>query len=57
MAKKIVMKRGAVNKISRDMHVTRQMVSNSIAFKKNSELARKIRYVATSQYGGVEVDF
>lgn len=57
MAKKIVMKRGAVNKISRDMNITHEMVSKAVNFKKDSELARKIRYVATSQYGGVEVDF
>lgn len=55
--KRIVLKRGKVNEIAELMHVTREHVSRSLNFQTNSLLARKVRFVAKSQYGGVEVDY
>lgn len=55
MKKKIVLDHGNVSKIAKVMNCTREMVSKSLSFKKNSLLARKIRYVAKEQFGGVEV--
>lgn len=46
---------GNVAKIAKVMNCTPVMVSMAINFKKNSLLARKIRYVAKEQFGGVEV--
>ncbi len=46
---------GSVNKLMSVFGCSRQMVSMSLNFKKNSALARKIRSVAKSQYGGKEV--
>lgn len=37
------------------MNCTREMVSKALNFKKDSRLARKIRYVAKEQYGGIEI--
>ena len=55
MNRRIVMDRGSVVKIAQAMHCTREMVSKALNFKKNSMLARKIRYVAKEQYGGIEI--
>lgn len=55
MKKKIVLDRGDVAKIAKVMNCTPEMVSKSVNFKKNSLLARKIRYVAKEQFGGIEV--
>ena len=55
MRKKIMMDYGGVNKLMAVFGCSRQMVSMSLNFKKNSALARKIRSVAKSQYGGREV--
>ena len=55
MNRRIVMDRGNVTKVARVFHCTREMVSKSLSYKLNSELARKIRYVAKEQFGGVEV--
>lgn len=55
MKKKIVLDRGNVAKIAKVMNCTPEMVSKSVNFKKNSLLARKIRFVAVKHFGGVEV--
>lgn len=55
MKKKIVLDRGNVAKIAKVMNCTPEMVSKSVNFKKNSLLARRIRYVAKEQFGGIEV--
>lgn len=55
MKKKIVLDRGNVAKIAKVMNCTPEMVSKSVNFKKNSMLARKIRFVAIKHFGGVEV--
>ncbi len=55
MKKKIVLEHGDATKIAKLMNCTREMVSKSVNFKKNSMLARKIRFVAVKYFGGVEV--
>ena len=55
MKRKIVLDHGNATKIAKVMGCTREMVSKSLSFKKNSLLARKIRFVAKEQFGGVEV--
>lgn len=57
MRKKIVLEYGVIAKIAKVMKCTPEMVSKSVNYKKNSQLARKIRYVAIEQFGGVEVEF
>lgn len=50
------LERGTNLKIARALGVTKEMVSKSICGRKNTPLARKIRHVAVSQYGGKEVE-
>lgn len=55
MNRRIVMDRGRVMDLASAMNCTREMVSKALNFKKDSRLARKIRYVAKEQYGGIEI--
>lgn len=55
MNRRIVLDRGDGLKIASTFRCTREMVSKALNYKKNSQLARKIRYVAKEQYGGVEI--
>lgn len=55
MKRRIVMDRGNVVKLASTMNFTREMVSKALNFKKDSMLARKIRFVAKEQYGGIEI--
>ena len=55
MKRRIVMDRGSVVKLASTMSCTREMVSKALNFKKDSMLARKIRFVAKEQYGGIEI--
>lgn len=55
MRKKIVLEYVNVAKIAKVMSCTPRMVSMAVNFKKNSQLARKIRHVAKEQFGGIEV--
>ena len=55
MQRKIIMNYGNVNKLMSVFGCSRQMVSMALNYRKNSALARKIRSVAKSQYGGKEV--
>lgn len=57
MSKRIVLPHGDVSKIASSMRCTREMVSKALNYKKDSFLARKIRYVAKEQYHGVEVNW
>ena len=52
MKKKIVVDHGDQQKIAAAMGCTREMVSKSLNYAKDTALARKIRYVAVKQYGG-----
>ena len=53
MSKKIYVTDEAKNKLAGVFKVSRMMVWKALNFESNSILARKIRYVALSQYGGV----
>jgi hypothetical protein len=55
MKKRVVVEHGDTLKIAKALGCSRQMVIMSLRYKKNSILAGKIRYVAVSQFGGVEV--
>lgn len=57
MKKRIVLRRGDAMKVARRVGCTREMVSMSLNFRKDSVLARKIRFVAKEHYGGVEVNW
>ncbi|MGM9759697.1 MAG: ArsR family transcriptional regulator [Parabacteroides sp.] len=56
MRKKIVVEHGDVNEISRLMGCTRQMVNKSLSYRKNTDLAKRIRKMAIMR-GGQEVCF
>ena len=53
--KRIILDYGKCSALARSMQVTRETVSRALSYKKNSELARKIRYVAKTQYDGIEI--
>lgn len=55
MNRRIVISRGDGLKIANTFNCTREMVSKALNFKKDSMLARKIRFVAKEQYGGIEI--
>ena len=55
MRKKIVLDYGSQGNIAKLLGCTSDMVSRSLNFKKDTELARKIRHVALTQFGGIEV--
>ncbi len=44
-----------MNDIAHVLNLTRETVSRSLNYQSNSMLARKVRFVAKSQYDGVEV--
>ena len=54
MKERIVTERGEITKLSVLMGCTREMVSHSLAFRKNSKLARSIRKLALDR-GGIKV--
>lgn len=56
MKKKIVVDHGDQRKIAAAMGCTREMVSKSLNYAKDTTLARKIRYVAVKEYGGASVE-
>lgn len=55
MNKRIVLSHGDAKRLALSMGCTREMVSKALNYKKNTELARRIRHVARSQYGGTEI--
>lgn len=55
MIKRVVVERGVGKKIARLMGITPEMVSMSLNYKKDSVLARKVRYMAIKDFGGVLV--
>lgn len=56
MNKRIVLNHGDTAKVAARLKCTREMVSKALHFKKDTALARKIRFVATRHFGGVEVE-
>jgi len=55
MKRRIIVNHGDVEKIARSFQCTREMASKALNYKKDTELAKKIRYVAKARYGGVEI--
>ena len=53
MAKKIYVEEGVKSRLAKVFKCSNVMVWKALTFESNSKLARKIRYVALSQYGGV----
>jgi predicted transcriptional regulator len=51
----IMVGHGKANKIARALKVSKSMVSMSLKGRVKSEKAKKIRYVALTQYGGIEM--
>ena len=54
MKKRIIVEYGEVKRIAHLMNCTQEMVSHSLAFRKDTKLARAIRKMALMR-GGVEV--
>lgn len=54
MKRRIVVEHGEVSRIARLMGCTYEMVSHSLAYRKNTDLARRIRRMALLR-GGVEI--
>lgn len=55
MNRRIVMDRGDVSRIAGAIGCTREMVSRALNYRVDTSLARRIRFVAKEQYGGVEI--
>lgn len=53
--RRVVLDYGKANMIAKTFKCSREMVSKALHFKKDSVLARKIRYVAVKEYGGIEI--
>lgn len=49
------MERGCGKRLQEHFGVSQVMVSLSLNYSKNSFLARRIRYVALKEYGGVQI--
>ena len=56
MKRNIVVEHGEVNKIAYLMNCTREMVSHSLCYRKDTQLAKSIRKMAIMR-GGMEVVF
>lgn len=54
MKRRIIVEYGEVANIAKMMGCTYEMVSHSLAFRKNTDLARRIRKMALMR-GGVEI--
>ncbi len=52
MKKRIIVEHGVGRKIASLMGITPEMVSMSLNYKKDSRLARKVRYMAIKDFGG-----
>lgn len=55
MKKKIVVEHGEQQFIAKTLNCTREMVCHSLAYRKNSLLARQIRKMAIER-GGIEIE-
>lgn len=55
MKKRIIVERGVGRRIAKLLGITPEMVSKSLNFCKDSHLARRVRYIAIKDFGGVIV--
>lgn len=54
MKRRIIVERGEISHIAQLMGCTREMVGHSLAFRKDTDLARRIRRLAILR-GGIEI--
>lgn len=55
MKKRVIVEHGVGKKIATLLGITPEMVSKSLNYKKDSHLARRVRYIAVKDFGGVLV--
>ncbi|MBQ9658463.1 MAG: hypothetical protein IJV31_06825 [Clostridia bacterium] len=55
MEKRIIVDNGIKKQIAKALSCTVQMVSLALLYRRNTILAKKIRYVALKEYGGVKI--
>lgn len=55
MKKRVIVEHGVGKKIATLLGITPEMVSKSLNYKKDSHLARRVRYMAIKNFGGVLV--
>ena len=55
MNKRVIVEHGVGKKIATLLGITPEMVSKSLNYKKDSHLARRVRYIAIKNFGGVSV--
>jgi predicted transcriptional regulator len=55
MKKRVIVERGVGRRIAKLLGITPEMVSKSLNFGKDSRLARRVRYIAIKDFGGVIV--
>lgn len=55
MKKRVIVEHGVGKKIATLLGITPEMVSKSLNYKKDSHLARRVRYTAIKDFGGVSV--
>lgn len=55
MKRQIIVGHGDVKKIATALGCTVQSVGNALHFRKDTALAKKIRFYAMKEYGGVEM--
>ena len=52
MKKRVIVEHGVGKKIATLLGITPEMVSKSLNYKKDSYLARRVRYMAIKDFGG-----
>lgn len=52
MKKRVIVEHGVGKKIATLLGITPEMVSKSLNYKKESHLARRVRYIAIKDFGG-----
>lgn len=55
MKKRVIVDRGVGRKLATLFGITPEMVSKSLNYKKDSYLARRVRYMAIKDFGGIPV--
>lgn len=55
MNKRIIVGHDVGKRIATLMGITPEMVSKSLNYKKDSHLARRVRYIAIKDFGGIPV--
>ena len=56
MSKKIILEHGRAIALGKKLGVCRRTVHNALNFRSESDLERKIRFVAVRDFNGVEIE-